>query len=374
MRRFLVGLLLVSVFNAAAAPLLAQGGQSRPEQDGAALDKLLAAMAFLRDRNARDYAITSPNGINDARYVEIGGIQQWVTIRGEDRKNPVVLFLHGGPGDATNPWAYAVFRPWHKYFTVVQWDQRGAARTLGGNARSLVETIAIDRMAQDGIELAQMLCKLLGQDKIILVGHSWGSILGVFMAKARPDLFYAFVGTGQVADEGSNYSVAYRGLLAKAAALGEQGAIRELREVGPPPYSDGRGYAIQRKWSNFFEGADVFIGTMFGLALMAPSQTLRDVNDWLDGQSLSAARLVPQTSKLGPRQLGGDFALPIFVIQGADDLTTPATLAKSFVDSIRSPRKAFVAIEGGGHFAVFMQSSAFLHELVSRVRPLAERH
>src|SRR5438105_5309341 len=99
MRRFLVGLLLVSVFNAAAAPLLAQAGQSRPEQDGAGLDKLLAAMAFLRGRNARDYAITSPNAIDDARYVEIGGIQQWVTIRGEDRKNPVVLFLHGGPGD-----------------------------------------------------------------------------------------------------------------------------------------------------------------------------------------------------------------------------------------------------------------------------------
>jgi pimeloyl-ACP methyl ester carboxylesterase len=374
MRRFLVGLLLVSVFSAATVPLLAQGGQSRPEQDAAELDKLLAAMAFLRDRNARDYTITSPNGINDARYVEIGGIQQWVTIRGEDRKNPVILFLHGGPGDATNPWAYAVFRPWHKYFTVVQWDQRGAGRTLGKNARSLAETITIDRMAQDGIELAQMLRKLLGQDRIILVGHSWGSILGIFMAKARPDLFCAFVGTGQVADPGNSYTMAYQALLAKAAALGEQGAIRELREVGPPPYSDGRGYAVQRKWSNFFEGADVFIAAMFSLALGAPSYALRDVNDWLDGQDLSAERLVPQTRTLGPRALGGDFALPVFVIQGAEDFTTPTALAKSFVDSIRAPRKAFVAIEGGGHFAVFMRSSAFLRELVSRVRPLAEHH
>jgi pimeloyl-ACP methyl ester carboxylesterase len=374
MRRFLVGLLLVSVFSAATVPLLAQGGQSRPEQDAAELDKLLAAMAFLRDRNARDYTITSPNGINDARYVEIGGIQQWVTIRGEDRKNPVILFLHGGPGDATNPWTYAVFRPWHKYFTVVQWDQRGAGRTLGKNARSLAETITIDRMAQDGIELAQMLRKLLGQDRIILVGHSWGSILGIFMAKARPDLFCAFVGTGQVADPGNSYTMAYQALLAKAAALGEQGAIRELREVGPPPYSDGRGYAVQRKWSNFFEGADVFIAAMFSLALGAPSYALRDVNDWLDGQDLSAERLVPQTRTLGPRALGGDFALPVFVIQGAEDFTTPTALAKSFVDSIRAPRKAFVAIEGGGHFAVFMRSSAFLRELVSRVRPLAEHH
>jgi pimeloyl-ACP methyl ester carboxylesterase len=83
---------------------------------------------------------------------------------------------------------------------------------------------------------------------------------------------------------------------------------------------------------------------------------------------------VPQTSTLEPRALGGDFALPVFVIQGADDFTTPTSLAKSFVDSIRAPRKAFVAIEGGGHFAVFMRSSAFLLELVSRVRPLAEYH
>ena len=332
-------------------------------------------MAFLRNRNARDYAITAPNGIDDARYVAIGGIQQWVTIRGEDRKNPVVLFLHGGPGDATNPWAYAAFRPWHKYFTVVQWDQRGAARTLGGNARSLVETITIDRMAQDGTWSSHRCCasswgRTRSSSSVIPGARSsvsswrkhgrisrrvpWAPARWPTKVTTTPWLTGAF----------------WR----KPRALGEQGAIRELREVGPPPYSDGRGYAIQRKWSNFFEGADVFIGAMFGLALMAPSQTLRDVNDWLDGQSLSAERLVPQMSKLGPRQLGGDFALPIFVIQGADDFTTPTALAKSFVDSIRSPRKAFVAIEGGGHFAVFMRSSAFLHELVSRVRPLAEHH
>ena len=373
MKRFLVGL-LVSALSAVAAPLLAQGGQSRPEPDGAELDKLLATFAFLRDRNARDYAITSPNGIDDARYVEIGGLQQWVTIRGEDRKNPVVLFLHGGPGDATNPWAYAVFRPWRRYFTVVQWDQRGSARTLGKNGKSQAETITIDRMAQDGIELAQLLRKLLGQDKIILVGHSWGSILGVFMAKARPDLFYAFVGTGQVADSGTNYAVAYRALLAKAETIGEQGAIRELRDVGPPPYSDGRGYGVQRKWSNLFEGADVFLASTLSLALAAPGYTPRDVNDWLDGQNVSAEQLVPQTKTLGPGALGGAFALPVFVIQGAEDFTTPTSLARSFVDSIRAPRKAFVAIEGGGHFAVFLRSNAFLRELVSRVRPLAVRH
>lgn len=81
---------------------------------------------------------------------------------------------------------------------------------------------------------------------------------------------------------------------------------------------------------------------------------------------------MPQTSALGSKALGGDFAVPVFVIQGAEDFTTPTALARGFVDSIRAPRKAFVSIEGGGHFAVFMKSSAFLSELVTRVRPLVK--
>src|SRR5262249_37733395 len=160
---------------------------------------------------------------------------------------------HGGPGEATNPFGYAVFRSWLRHFTVVQWDQRGAGRTLGKNGRSIAETITIDRMTQDGIELAEFLRQLLKKDKIILVGHSWGSILGIFMVKARPEIFSAFVGTGQVANPLRNYAIAYAELLKKARVLGDQNAIKELTAVGPPPYSNGRGYAVQRKWSNLFE-------------------------------------------------------------------------------------------------------------------------
>jgi pimeloyl-ACP methyl ester carboxylesterase len=229
-------------------------------------------------------------------------------------------------------------------------------------------------MTQDGIELAELLRKTLQKEKIVLVGHSWGSILGVFMVKARPDLFYAFVGTGQVADEVRNYAVAYAELLRKAERLGDERAIRELKEVGPPPYSNGRGYAVQRKWSNLFEGADVFISSMFGLALSAPGYTLRDIHDWVEGQDVSGQRLIPQTSRLDPKALGGEFALPVFVIQGAEDFTTPTSLARSLLNSLRAPRKAFVAVEGGGHFAVFMKPDVFLKELVARVLPLTKIH
>ena len=85
---------------------------------------------WVRARNARDCAVSAAKGIDEASYVAIGGIEQWIKIRGEDRSNPVLLFLHGGPGDVTNPWSFAFFAPWEKYFTVVQWDQRGAGKTL----------------------------------------------------------------------------------------------------------------------------------------------------------------------------------------------------------------------------------------------------
>lgn len=370
LRASVLGLVLGTTL---AAPVFAQDSPAAPRQDTAELQKLETILAFVRDRNARDYAITSPNGIDEAKYVEIGGIEQWVTIRGEDRSNPVLLFLHGGPGDATNPWGYAGFRSWLQHFTVVQWDQRGAGRTFGKSGPSVAPTITIERMREDGIELAEWLRESLGKDKMVLVGHSWGSILGVFMVKARPDLFYAFVGTGQVADSTRNYAVAYEALVRKAESLGDTRALRELEEVGPPPYADGRGYAVQRKWANLFEGADLFLASMLGRALGAPGSTLGDVNDWLEGQGVSAERLVPQTSSLDPATLRGEFAVPVFVIQGAEDFTTPTSLAEAFVDEIRAPDKAFVQIEGGGHFAVFMKPDAFLRELVARVLPLAER-
>jgi pimeloyl-ACP methyl ester carboxylesterase len=332
--------------------------------------QLDAVFDLIRARNAQDYAISTPNGIDEGKYLNIGGIEQWVTIRGEDRANPVVLVLHGGPGDATNPWGYAGFRPWLKTYTVVQWDQRGTGRTLGRNGRGSAATLTIDRLVQDGLELASTLRASLGKDKIILVGHSFGSVIGVLMAKARPELFTAFVGTGQVGDQSRGYTVAFDALLARARAAGETQAVRELEAIGPPPYKDGSGYRVQRRWSNLFEGADAFIQGMLGFALTAPGYTMRDVNDWLDGQSVSAERLVPQSMALTIDTFSGHFGLPVFVIQGADDFTTPTSLAKAFVDRIDTPRKAFVTIKGG-HFAVFMNPADFLKELGTLVGPPA---
>jgi pimeloyl-ACP methyl ester carboxylesterase len=354
--RCLSALVLVGATLAPCARLWAQGGNAEE------LRRLSSTLDLLRARNAADYAISTPNGIDESRYLKIGGIDQWVTIRGEDRANPVVLVLHGGPGDATNPWGYAGFRTWLKTYTVVQWDQRGAGRTFGRNGKASASMLTIDQLVQDGVELADALRTLLQKDKIILLAHSWGSVLGVLMAKAKPDLFSAYVGTGQVADPLRGYHVAFDALLAKARALNEARALLELQEIGPPPYKDGRGYRVQRRWANLFEGAVAFIASMLGMSMTAPGYTVRDVNDWIDGQRLSAAQLVPQSSALSATALTGRFALPVFVIHGSEDFTTPTSLAKEFIERLEAPQKTFATIQGG-HFAAFTNSSDFLTEL-----------
>jgi pimeloyl-ACP methyl ester carboxylesterase len=119
-------------------------------------------VSFVRARNARQYVIASAKGIDEARFVTVGGIEQWITIRGEDRDNAVLLFLHGGPGDVSNPWSFALFAPWEKPFCVVQWDQRGAGRTLRKSGPGVAPTITVDRMVQDGIERPNTYVDILG--------------------------------------------------------------------------------------------------------------------------------------------------------------------------------------------------------------------
>ena len=135
----------------------------------------------------RALAITTPNGISWSGYVRIGGIDQWLQIRGEDKANPVLLWLNGGPGYSTIPQTLS-HREWEKYFTVVMWDQRGEGRTLEESGTDIAPTMNIPRMTADGVEVADYLRQRLGKHGIVLLGHSWGSILGVEMARRRPDL------------------------------------------------------------------------------------------------------------------------------------------------------------------------------------------
>ncbi len=322
-------------------------------------------------RTAQLYAIEGANSIDEAGYVPIGGIDQWVSIQGEDRSHPVLLFLHGGPGDASSAWAYPYFHAWEHDFIVAQWDQRGSGRTLGRNAAPT--SLSLDQMVEDGVQVSQYLREHLKQSKIILVGQGWGSVLGLLMVKSRPDLFLAYVGTGQIVDPLQDGRAAYALALKSAEGAHDEQAVTDLKAAGPPPYVDGSAaQGLLAHWRDACEGQDSerFRDARLGFALAAPGYTVRDLDDWLDGQALSAQLLARQQREFAPRRLQGTFAVPIFVIQGAGDCTAPAPLAMRWMQDIQAPRKQWVTLDDAGHFAVFVRSEAFLHELSAALAPL----
>jgi pimeloyl-ACP methyl ester carboxylesterase len=338
-------------------------------------------------------AIQSPNGIQEGMYVKIGGIDQWIEIRGEDRGNPVILFVHGGPGGSTLPMSSG-WRPWEKFFTVVQWDQRGAGRTFRATGSSIAATMTLAQMTQDGIELAEYLRTHLHKDRIVLVGHSWGSFLGIHIVKQRPDLFYAFVGSGQLIGKPSfekQFELTVTRLKALAQTANNVEASKELASVSvsldfSKTPCDTVGFTstaystaecdIVRKWAKALSlpsTADFqFRGPV--LPLFMPDFSLLDWYYLWRGMSFSAAQLRGRNGPMLRGDLGAlgfDFSIPLFFFEGTQDPVTPVEPAHAYFERIKAPQKQFVLFEGGDHFVPFDRPDEFLAQLIDHVRPLA---
>ena len=330
--------------------------------------------AIVQHRAARSIAIHGPLGIDEASFVRIGGQDQWITIRGQDRAKPVLLIVHGGPGDAEslNVLRFAYLE---KDFVVAQWDQPGAGHTFGRAKGRIDPGLTIDQVAADGIEVADYLRHHLHQPKLVLLGHSWGSVIGVKMAKARPDLFYAYVGTRQVVDNGKGETLAYSQVFAAAKAKGNRKAVAELIRSGGPPYSDYRQFLMERKWAMAFESGGPSRVDQITAPLLAPRASLIDAWNWMAGFMASQAhffhgRMDGPFMKVDLTTLGPDFAVPMFVFQGDGDNYTPASTAAAYVQQINAPQKAFVTIKGAGHMAVTSHPAQFLGLLRRYVLPL----
>jgi len=335
---------------------------------------VIALAALMMAYGAWDYgrelAIDTPNGINEAGFVRIGGVDQWIQVRGQDRRNPVLLWLNGGPGLSVIP--NTLFSiGWEKYFTVVRWDQRGAGRTFEKYGTSLGPTMSIPRMIEDGLEVTQYLRTRLHKDKLILLGHSWGSVLGTHMATARPDLFYAYVGTGQTAHLRDDIAAAYAPLLARAKAQGNQDAVRELTAVGPPPYADARKYGATNRWANALDPPPHFPLTLTNAA-RAPAGLWASITQSrraFEGAASTGERLGMPMLDDDLLPLATQFKVPVIVIQGPADLVTPR--GRVFFDHVVAPQKEFFLIPGSGHLAVLWNPDEFLTLLLAHVRPLA---
>ena len=333
---------------------------------------LLLAYRMVRQHdNAARYAIRSPEGIQEARFVHIGGIDQFVLIRGEDRRNPVVLMLHGGPGLAQSllfPW----FKPWEKDFTVVQWDQRGAGNTYGRYGDK-TPNLTPERMAQDGIELAQYLRQHLGTDRLILVGHSWGSQLGLRMVAARPALFAAYVGTGQAIDDAAAERAGYGVVLAEAEQAGDAKTIATLRQIGPPPYRDSKSILAERQSAGPYgpkaEQAGPYFSRSFPTAFFAPGFSLKDFWNASYGGIYSLQRLAPRLNGFEARALGTSFGTRMFFIQGERDTLTPTPLVRQYESEITAPQKELIVLPGDGHGSLLTDPDGFLAAMLAHVRP-----
>jgi pimeloyl-ACP methyl ester carboxylesterase len=336
----------------------------------------LGFRAYCQHENAKALAIHTPNGIQEGMYVSIGGIEQWIQIRGEDRNNPVLLFVHGGPGGSTLMISSG-WQPWEKYFTVVQWDERGTGRTYRKTGSSIAPTMTVDRMAQDGIEVAEFLRTHLHKDKVILVGHSWGSFLGINMVKKRPDLFYAYVGTGQIIGLPTWKKVGelqYTKVLAAARAANNADALKELSAIGVVP-ADSK-FGILQKWSRLLNVPfeyDKRPDIKFKIPPpMMPGFSLLDEYYWKTGYQFSRKVINPLLRNADLRSLGLDFFVPIFFFEGTADFMTPIEPAEQYLKEITAPHKEFVRFGGADHFLPFNRPDVFLKELLARVRPLAD--
>jgi pimeloyl-ACP methyl ester carboxylesterase len=326
----------------------------------------LAYRAFRQHLNARAFAIPTGNGIDEALFVRIGGIEQWVQIRSEDRANPVVFVLHGGMAlsyMALTP----LFQPWEKHFTVVQWDRRGVGKTFGRNRRAGHGEMTLERIVLDGIELSEWLRKRLQKEKLILLGHSMGSIVGVAMASRRPDLFEAYLGTEQVVTMRQNEAKSYQLILAKLRAAGDERNARVLERIGPPPYANARAWGRKQQQVGKVDAAyrRAARRTIPSMLLLSPKYSLKDLFDFVAGNQFSGEHLFVDWMAFDATKLGYRFEVPVLIIQGGDDVMAPTALVEEWFALIEAPKKEFVAIESCGHLMMFTRPSHFLEKLIA---------
>jgi pimeloyl-ACP methyl ester carboxylesterase len=319
--------------------------------------------------------IVSPNGVEELLPVQINGITQWLSVRGSDRRNPILLYLHGGPGSPTMPEDYTFQTPWEDYFTVVQWDQRGAGKTYASNdPKAIASTMTIAQMTSDAEEVVRYVQKRYDKRKIFLLGHSWGSVLGVALAQRHPEWFYAYLGVGQMVNLQKNEVDGYEFALAEAKSHHNSEAERELSALAPYPGKltfDRIG--VQRKWLMFYGGL-TYGRTDFSYEgnarVLSPDYTQGDIDLVDDGSLFSVTHL------LGPLEAVDydsvtDFKCPIFLFEGKHDYSVSHRLSAEWFSHVKAPSKKLVWFDNSAHMVMQEEPGRFLYHLIIDLYPLA---
>lgn len=292
----------------------------------------------------------SETRIEEAAFMTIGGIEQWVTIRGEDRRKPVLLLLHGGPGDVQSPFV-STYAPYEKEFVLVQWDQRGAGRTFAKNGAAA--GVTRERLVADGIDLAEQLRRRFPGTPLILFGHSWGSIIATGMAQQRPDLFAAYVGTGQATAWADTVQFQFDFLKARYREQGNAAALADLEAIGQPdPKNLKQYFGFSRPIRQHMNASDTaWLANLIEL-LKASGETDASIRTIGDGMNASATALAEDTINVDLSINALAFRIPYYVIQGRHDLFSPTPLVEAYFARVSAPKKRLIIIEDAGHFAL----------------------
>ncbi len=340
----------------------------------------LLSRAWLKHEVAQRRAIHAPHGIQTLDAVRIGGIDQWIEVRGQNVDNPILLFIHGGPGTAFIPLSGSFQDPWEQHFTVVQWDQRGAGKTYARNDKDLQRrTMNVAQMESDTLEVVDYLRARFRRDKIFVVGHSWGSVLGLWLAHEHPDRIYAFVGVGQVINTRQNDQLAYQDALAAARQRNNLQALHDLESIAPypPQQFDLNKQQTASQWEAELLGPPLGRNSFTNVRrlltdlIATPEYSLGDDLGFLQGQAASTEAFVPQEYRIDLMRLGPTFSAPIFFFEGRRDPYCRPALIEQYADAISAPRKQMVWFENSGHFPFYEEKQGFTRELVEYLIPLA---
>lgn len=313
-----------------------------------------------------------PGSVAEVGYCRLGGVDQWVMIRGENLANPPLIHLHGGPGFSET----RLFRHFNsdleKRFTVVYWDQRGAGKSFD---RSLSESsMAVDQFIADLDELVDMVCARVGQEQVVLHGHSWGSALGVLYAARYPQRVAAYVGTGQIGDWSAAESASYAYALAEAQRRNNRTALKALRTIGPPPYPASSVFK-ERTWVQRLDGQlGPRASWRFGrIALGGTESTLLDLPRQVRGFRFSMTAMWDEVSSLNLLQDAPELRVPVFFFLGRHDHWVPPETSMAYFDALSATSKEVLWFDESGHEPFVDEPDEFNQAVAEMVRPLVAR-
>lgn len=314
-----------------------------------------------------------PNSIATAEYVDIGGIPQWMLMRGHDVRKPVLLMVHGGPGTAQTHMFTYYNQPLEEHFVVVNWEQRGAGKSYSDDIPP--ESMTIEQFIADTHEVTQYLKQRFQQDKIYLLGHSWGSHLGLRTVHQYPEDYMAYIGVGQSISQITSEEISYQIVLEKAKSANNTKAVEELEAAGPPEngsYPGGTETMIKlRKWWRTFGGAtcdaDALLTTMFKPLLLCREYTISDKFGYFKGEQFSVGYLAEPMMHYDIMQEIPELQVPAYFLQGRHDLQTVYALVEEYVNRLKAPKKALIPFEQSAHLLPYEEVEKFNDVLINTV-------